>query len=546
MAEPFQRDSVFEGVPLSGGIAVARVCRFNDQGHSAPSVYTVAEDDVAREVGRVRDAAERLSHRLDVIGQEALERLGPAEAEIFTAQKMVLEDEVLHTNIADFIAGHKKNAEAAVSAVFDSFEARLREMDDEYLRERASDFGEIKRRLLDVLSDTNPEFQCTENTQCRRGKDRIVVSEELTPSLTMEIDTSRTLGFVTARGGEASHAAILARALGIPAVSGLKDIHRAVSCGTEIMINGDTGQVVVWPSDETVTRVRATLRDKVRVPQAVDPVPGFEVMANVSVLAEAEEAARMQAEGIGLYRTEFEFIGSDRPLTEDQQYERYATVIEAMPGKPVTFRLFDAGGDKPLPFLDIPLEENPALGWRGARLLLDHDSLLPVQARALARASQHAPIRVLYPMIIDVAQFLALKRMFDAAVTDLPTGEMQHGVMFEVPSACLQAAQLLEAADFGSIGSNDLIQYLFAVDRNNDLVAHDHRADRPVLWDLMARIAQAARRAGKPLAVCGELAGDPRYIPKLRETGITSVSVSPRLISGARLSAMAGDTGGRA
>jgi phosphotransferase system enzyme I (PtsI) len=260
-------------------------------------------------------------------------------------------------------------------------------------------------------------------------------------------------------------------------------------------------------------------------------------MANINIASEVEDALAMQAEGIGLYRTEFEFMVEGLFLDEDAQYERYARVVKAMDGRPVTFRLFDAGGDKPLPFLDIPEEENPALGWRGGRLLLGHGSLLSTQARALTRASGHGPVHVLYPMIIDVEQFIELRAAFQEAVQGLPQANVRHGVMFEVPSACLQAPALLDAADFGSVGTNDLIQYLFAVDRNNEKVAYDYSPDREVLWQLMGDMAAAAQDADKPLAVCGELAGDPRYVPTLMDIGISQVSVSTRLIPGARLAA---------
>ncbi|MEW5766226.1 MAG: putative PEP-binding protein [bacterium] len=224
-------------------------------------------------------------------------------------------------------------------------------------------------------------------------------------------------------------------------------------------------------------------------------------------------------------------------LKEDEQFERYTAVLKAMDGKPVNFRLLDIGSDKSLSFLDMPREENPSLGCRGARFLLERPDLLKTQARALARASLHGPVNVMYPMITDIEQFRKLKNMFNEAIADLAGGEINHGLMFEVVSAALQAREILKIADFGSIGSNDLIQYLFAVDRDNERVAYDYDPNRDVFWSLIGEIARAASEMGKPLSICGELAGEPKYIPKLIELGMRIVSVSPRLIPKVRMAA---------
>ncbi len=533
------KEMVIKGVALSGGIAVARVCRFNEHRHSNLDLFKVKGEGVEKELARVRRAVELAVARLDVVRREAVAKVGPAEAEIFTVQKMILEDEALTKKIARVIEEKNASAEAAVMTVLDSFEERVRALDNEYSRERVSDFTEIKHRLLDILTNINPEFQCADKDICQRGVGRIIVAEELTPRLTMELDAAHTLAFVTERGGVNSHAAILARALGIPAVSGIKGIHGAIMCGMELVVNGDTGEVIVHPTEKTLAAISGTRRAGLRAPAAVEPVEGFKVMANISLAAEADEASHMKADGIGLYRTEFEFMVDGRFLDENEQYARYSAVMKSMKGLPVTFRLFDAGGDKPLPFLDMRDEENPALGWRGGRLLLGEGALLSAQARAIAMASRHGEVFVLYPMIVDANQFLALRDMFEQAVKEVEKGTIRHGVMFEVPSACLQAEALLKAADFGSVGTNDLIQYLFAVDRNNDRVAYDYSADRDALWTLMENMAAAADKAGKQLSVCGEMAGNPKYISRLIGLGIKSVSVSARLIPEVRHAALA-------
>ncbi|MFH1268159.1 MAG: phosphoenolpyruvate--protein phosphotransferase [Planctomycetota bacterium] len=524
----------FVGLPISGGTAVARVCLFNEKRHSNLPLYRVSGDGVVGEANRLRQAIAVVTDRLDGVLRDVADRIGPAEAQIFEAQKAILADKVLVSQVLDGIETLNLNAEAAVIQTLEVYETRLLEVDNEYIRERATDIGEIRRRLLDVLRNMNPSLQCGDQKHCRQGRGRIIVAEELTPSLTVDLDVEHTQGFVTERGGPTSHAAILARALGIPAVSGIKGIHGLLSCGTEVLLNGDTGEVVVWPGELTIARARSAA---VQAAPVVEPVPGLTVMANISHAAHVAAAVKHQAEGIGLYRTEFEFLAAGKILSEDEQFDRYVSVVKAMGGRPVCFRLLDIGGEKGAPFFNLPQEENPALGFRGSRVLLDRSDLLGPQARALARASVHGPVDVLYPMIVDRDQFLKLKSLFSKAIADLPTGALRHGVMFEVPSACLEARELLEVAEFASIGTNDLIQYLFAVDRNNERVAQDCTPDRPVFWSLLSRIGAAAAETGRTVAVCGEVASDPRFLPKLIESGLATLSVSPRFIPELRLAA---------
>lgn len=532
-----QPERHFKGLPLSEGCTVAAVCLFNDRRHVNLPRYRVGGSDREHERQRVQRAIKAAARQLDALRVKVEERLGPAEAEIFVAHKMILEDKILHAKIFEFIDEEHLNAESAVSRALDMYEEKLLEVDDEYIKERATDFGDVKRRILDAIGDTKPELQCTDMKHCQKGFNRIVVAEELTPSLTMELDTERTMGFVTERGGVNSHAAILARALGIPAVSGLPGIRDHVTCGTEILVNGSTGEIVIWPTEETVTRAHAEQTHEIRLPSAVPAVTGFKVNANINLPTDIDAALQMQAEGIGLYRTEFEILAAGRFFAEDELYRRYLSVAQAMAGTMVIFRLYDLGSDKSLPFVKWPAEENPSLGWRGARLLLGERKLLRIQARALARTSEGGRVHVMYPMIVDGAQFLELKAAFLEAIEGVPHGIIRHGVMFEVPSACIQAEDILQEADFGSIGSNDLTQYLFAVDRDNEKVSYDYNPDRPVFWNLMADMSDAARRTGKPLSICGELAGYPEYVEKLIALGFSSVSVSARRIPAVRMAA---------
>jgi phosphotransferase system enzyme I (PtsI) len=528
------RETRLSGLALSGGTALARACLFNERRHNNLIVYQV--ENVEAELTRLKQAQDVVAHRLEEIRADIAQKIGPAEAEIFVTQRMIVLDRWLNGQMSEVIVSRGLNAELAVVEVLDSHEDRISEVDNAYIKERATDIGEVKRRILDVLRDMNPSLQCRGQDHCQRGKGRIVIAEELTPDLTIDLETEQTRAFVTERGGPGSHAAILARALGIPAVSGIQQIHHRILCGTELLVDGDKGEVIVWPEEQTLED-RQTLTATVPPPDVIDSIEGLQVMASISSWQDAEKALEMKADGIGLYRTEFEFLAAHQVLSEEDQFQRYASVVKAMKGNPVYFRLLDIGADKSAPFLDLPKQENPDLGLRGARLLAARPELLRSQARALARASAFGPINVIYPMIEDLGQFLGLKKNFQDAVRSVESGEIKHGVMLEVPSACLQAREILEHADFGSIGSNDLVQYLFAVDRNNDLVASGYSPDRAAFWSLLASVVRAANDTGRPLSVCGEMAGDPRYVGKLLAHEITSVSVSSRLIPGVRLEA---------
>ena len=528
----------FVGLPISGGVAVAKVCLLHENRHSNLPMYKVTGDGIAREQDRVRQGISIATDQLDVIAKDVADRIGPAEAQIFEAQKAILGDPVLVEKILDRIEKRSFNAEAAVAHILEDYQFRLLKVDSEYIKERATDIGEIQRRLLDGLSNMNPSLQCGDQEHCQKGRHRIIVAKELTPGLTVELDRQWAVGFVTEHGGPTSHAAILARASGIPAVSRIKDIHNILSCGTQLLVDGDTGEVIAWPSEQTIARLRPEQAPGVETLPVVDPVAGLTVMANISQADDVADAIRMKADGIGLYRTEFEFLVAGRILSEEEQFQRYVSVVKAMEGRPVCCRLLDIGGDKGASFFDLPHEDNPYLGYRGSRLLMNRPDLLQAQARALARASAAGPVDVLYPMIVDVAQFLKLKQLFCDAISDVPSGRLRHGVMFEVPSACLEAREILQHADFASIGTNDLIQYLFAVDRNNERVAYDYTPDRPVFWSVLGQIAAAAAETGRNVSVCGEAAGNPQFVPKLIGLGLKTLSVSPRFIPELRLAAL--------
>jgi phosphotransferase system enzyme I (PtsI) len=342
----------------------------------------------------------------------------------------------------------------------------------------------------------------------------------------------RVRGFVTEHGGVSSHAAIIARSLGIPAVTGVRGITDVVRCGDMVLLDGDSGRVFLNPVDDVVKKVITVADVRAQEKCAIASPPGMEVLANASIIEDVRQANLFKADGIGLYRTEIMFIREDRLLTQDEQYERYRKVVDEMKGKPVTFRLLDVGGDKPLPFLRIQKESNPYLGWRGARFLLGNPDIFSDQVQALGRVAKNVKIKILFPMVVDEKQQRMLVEGVREVLASVPGAaeNIRLGAMFEVPSACMQARQIFKLVDFGSIGSNDLIQYLFAVDRNNEQVSADYNPEHPVLWELLKNMVSAARETGRELSICGEMAGREGLVTRLLEIGIRSLSVSPRLI----------------
>lgn len=521
-----------KGVTLSPGVALGRACFFRPI--SVGSDEFVAGSD--NEGSRLGEALDWMVERLEALTREAESRLDRETADVFRVHRLILEDPALRQRLFQIVESEGLTAEHAVEQQLGRYQEQLHNLDLTYLRERAADLADLQRGLLDRLRRASPSRYCKDMahctiSHCRLGNDHILIAGELTPSLTIEVD-AHTRGFVVEKGGRNSHAAILANGLNLPAVSGIPRPHDTVPPDARILIDGDNGEVILNPTADTLRRYRKN-GDSQPFP-VTDSIPELPVLANIDLTAELRNALIANADGIGLYRTEIEPLAKGRLLAETEQEARYRTLIEAMGDRPVYIRLLDLGADKTADWLDLPTEDNPALGLRGARLLLARPELLLSQARALVRASAHGPVGVVYPMIVDLEQFRRLRAAFDLAVTDLPPGRLRHGVMFEVPSACLQARSILEQTDFGCIGTNDLVQYLFAADRMNAALQEEEWFDSPVLWDLIENLARIAKETGKPLFICGELAGDPRFTRRILEAGIAAVSTTPRRIAGLR------------
>jgi phosphoenolpyruvate-protein phosphotransferase (PTS system enzyme I) len=524
------------GIPLSPGTAWGYPCFYCE---AIPSL-TINRQTKVDEANRLGESLEWMIKRLEMLAVEAEAKLDSEIAAVFRVQQMILKDPNLQQRLFEIIVTQGLNAERAVENQLAQYQTQLQALETEYLRQRAADVAEIKQGLLGHLRRVVPGFHCKEIPHCNLGEchfksDHIVVATELTSHLLMEADC-HVRGYLVEKGGPHSHAAILARALGLPAISGLKELQQIIPRDTKILIDGETGRIFLNPSPKIVHRWRHKTQFKATVSE-VTPAPELQVMANIDYPADVEEAHTFAAEGIGLYRTETEFLAKARLLTEAEQTERYTQVANRMAEQPVYIRLLDLGADKAAPWLGLPQEQNPALGCRGARLLLSRPEILRTQARALAQAAKHRPICVVYPMIADLEQFQKLRVLFDSALKDLPSSLLLHGIMFEIPAACLQAQQFFEEIDFGCIGTNDLVQYLFATDRMSENAEYESFFNHPVLWNLIKDLVKSARKAAKPLSLCGELGGNPHFTHRLIEAGITAVSTNPKQILAVRQAA---------
>ncbi len=533
---PIATEKRLRGIPLAPGVARGRACFLQSAlVHSGDSARPPV-----RESERLTEAISWLIERLKRLAADVTVQLGADAGEIFWAQQMFLEDPALQGALLEHIERRALDAEQAVECEFERCRRHLKRSPVAALRERAADFAELKRTLLSRLGRRTVRLYCGEHATCPLGTcqlrhDHVLIAEELTPALAVEA-AAQTVGFLVERGAPNSHAAILARALNLPAVSGIKGLFEAVPLQAECLIDGDSGELIVYPCADTLRAYATVWGNCASSVPVAEPVPVLRVMATIDRLDNLREAVAARADGIGLTRTEMVALANGGLPGELEQHAQYHEIAEVMAGKPVYVRLWDLGCDKAPLGLGVDLETLSS-GCRGARYLLKHPELVRTQARALARAAQGHSIHVVYPMVAEPQQYSALRKLFQQATADLPETGLRHGVMFEVPSACLQAREFFDMVDFGCIGTNDLVQYLFAVDRGDVSVDFDRLFNSSLLWQVIADLVRAAESAGKPLSICGELAGDPRYTRRIVEVGIKALSVTPRRIASVRRAA---------
>jgi phosphotransferase system enzyme I (PtsI) len=538
MIESIQREMdkrFLKGIAASPGIVIGKAYVFQD------ILLLVEKRDLdgaqaEKEIARLNQAVRQVIDELIEDHFETSKRTRKREAEIFLTHIAILKDPYFITQIMQDIRENGVNAESAVMKQVDEFSKAFRKMDDTYLRERGTDLRDIGRRVIEKLMPQKQPSSVLEESA-------IIVSLELSPSDTVRLDREKVLAFVTESGGKESHAAILARSLGIPAVLGIEGLLSKVNREDTLIVDGNMGIVIINPPEEIIQNYQDHQRkyesyqaDLLRlISLSSETRDGREIRlwANIGGLVDLEYALHFGAHGIGLFRTETPFLFWRRFLSEDEQFFVYQKVITEASGKEVTIRTLDFGGDKYFEDGKSQKEKNPFLGYRSIRVFLQKKDLFKQQLRAILRVSAFGPVRVLFPMISTVEEVRQIRVLFELTKRELgkekiPFDErIPFGVMIEVPSAAILADQLAREVDFFSIGTNDLVQYTLAVDRDNDLVNHLYEPLNPAVFRLIQNVIRVAKDAGKPVTLCGEMAGTPAYIPLLVGLGLTDLSMNP-------------------
>jgi phosphoenolpyruvate-protein phosphotransferase len=528
-----------KGVPVSPGVAVARAyCIDQVLARSEPHHLDAAA--LSAEVSRFDAACAAAAQELDDIVARVTQQVGEEEAAIFRAHRMLLRDPNLLRKVKSAIVTRHIDAATALHDVIDEYTELLSQIPDQYIRERMADIRDVVGRVLAQLSlhDGRQKLEVDEAV--------IIVAEEILPSQALAFDRLQVAGILTETGGSTGHAAILARSLGIPAVSGLRGLIKEIKTGDLLAIDGREGFVYHNPGAEVEAAYRKLQREYVDMrnrlianrDQESVSVDGerVELLANVNGPADAEMAARCGATGVGLYRTEYLFLTHPTIPNEEEQLAAYRKVIEAAPNHAVTIRTLDLGGDKNVPYLGSDREANPFMGWRSIRLSAAYPEFFQTQLRAILRAGLYGRVSLLFPMISTLEEVQRLKRLVKRTRASLrregvPVADhVPLGIMVEVPAAALCIDALLAEIDFVSIGSNDLIQYLMAADRDNPKVAHLCEPFNPAILRILAQIIQSCNAGGKPVTLCGEMAGRPRCFLPLFGMGLRRLSMSPAFV----------------
>jgi len=529
---------VMKGLGVSPGIGIGKAFIIDKGPINIIKNYV---NDAEKEIDRLKAALEMAKEQLNELYISTIDELGEKEAQIFKSHEMMLEDDTFISDVEDRINREGVNAEFALNETSNVYIKMFQSIEDEYLRERSEDIKDVMNRVIRILMCiSSVDFSNMEENS-------IIVAKDLTPSDTAQLDRTKVAAMITEVGGKTSHAAIIARIMGIPTIVGLNNITDKIKDGDTVICDGKTGKVLINPNAKQLfyynkkknieDDIKNELRNQVGLPSITKD--GFKVSlsANIGVPNDVDMALENDAEGIGLFRSEFIFMNRDRQPTEDEQFEQYKEVLVKMGDKPVIIRTMDIGGDKNVPYIDIPKEMNPFLGYRAIRFCLGNVEVFRTQLRAILRASVYGNVKIMIPMISTMKELKDSKKILQQAKDELKSegikfkNDIEIGIMIEIPSAAIISDLLAKEVDFFSIGTNDLIQYTMAVDRMNSKLSYLYSQYHPALLRLIKGIIDNAHNAGIWVGMCGEAAGDPKLIPVFVGMGLDEFSMnSPSIL----------------
>lgn len=530
-----------KGLGTSVGIGIGRVLVYKE-----PKIKISKENIINSEleIERLNQAINKAIVEIDNIYNITLEKVGEKEAEIFVAHKLVLEDPEYIGSIKEKILTDKVNSEWAVSQATNFYVSLFQEMEDEYIRERAADIKDVSNRVLRILLNIEPKDLSSIDEKI------IIVAKDLTPSDTAQINKDMVVGIVTEIGGRTSHTSIMARTMNIPTVCGVKDITDIVDQGDLMIINGSTGDIIVNPTLNEVEFYKDEKENLQKLQKKLEQMKGqesiskdgykVELSGNIGTLQDIDKVIENDGEGVGLYRTEFLYMYSNKLPTEEEQFEAYKIVAEKLEGKPLVIRTLDVGGDKDIPYLNIPKEMNPFLGYRAIRFCLDNKDIFETQIRAILRASSYGNVKIMFPMISSIEELRQSKSIVEDVKEDLRKQyikfdeDIEIGIMVEIPAVAIHSRAFAKEVDFFSIGTNDLIQYTLAVDRGNQEISHLYNQFNPAVLSLIKMTIENGHKEGIKVGMCGEVAGEEKLIPILLAMGLDEFSMNASSILKAR------------
>ncbi len=530
---------MLKGIAVSDGIGIGKAYVIKEE----QLTYEATAEDASKELQRLHQAVDTFCRRTEQLAESIAKSVKPKDAEIIRGHIQMLKDPYMISQMEEKIQSGA-SAEAACEEVLNQFIALFSGVDDELTRQRATDVADIKKRMLRIL------LGAEEKSLAEIPPESVLVTEDLTPSMTAEMKKEHVVGIVTEKGGKTSHSAILAKAMEIPAVLSAEGALNALKDGEPVIVDGSQGLVLPNPQPEEETRYRQQKRAYEKEKEILRGYIGRatvtadnetkEVFCNIGNVKDAITAAQKDGEGIGLFRTEFLFMDKPSAPSEEEQFEAYKKAAEIFNGKPVIIRTLDVGGDKGIPYLEMEKEENPFLGFRAVRYCLSHEELYETQLRAILRASAFGNLKIMVPLVTTAAEVRAVKEKVKKIAAELEKSGIEYdhgiqvGIMVETPAASLVADLLARESDFFSIGTNDLTQYTMAADRGNPQVAYLNKPYDPAVLRSIRHIIRCAKNAGIPVGMCGEAAADPLLIPLLLDFGLEEFSVSPTSVLATR------------